>query len=239
MSRDAIARIRGALAGTDAAGALLSTQDNIFYASAFASVMDGWHLMEPIAAVFVPTDSALPVVLILPEASIISVIVSQRGGYPVHYDRLATFDMLNFCETARAEDAHLALPEDLLAELGPVMEQVEGQCEQDIIQTIAATLARHLSPDDRVLFDDLRVAARVHSVSHQQTGDALEVMLGARAVKTPAAQRAHRRRDHGLYRLTARRWQELVRGRKSGGALYDRPRRRSAARKPHAVRRRL
>ena len=186
MSRDTIARIRGALAGTDAAGALLSTQDNIFYASAFASVMDGWHLMEPIAAVFVPTDSELPVVLILPEASIISVIVSQRGGYPVHYDRLATFDMLNFCETARAEDAHLALPEDLLAELGPVMEQVEGQCEPDIIQTIAATLARHLSPDDRVLFDDLRVAARVHSISHQQTGDALEVMLGARAVKTPA-----------------------------------------------------
>ena len=186
MSSDAIARIRGALAGTDAAGALLSTQDNIFYASAFASVMDGWHLMEPIAAVFVPTDSELPVVLILPEASIISVIVSQRGGYPVHYDRLATFDMLNFCETARAEDAHLALPEDLLAELGPVMEQVEGQCEPDIIQTIAATLARHLSPDDRVLFDDLRVAARVHSISHQQTGDALEVMLGARAVKTPA-----------------------------------------------------
>ena len=186
MSSDAIARIRGALAGTDAAGALLSTQDNVFYASAFASVMDGWHLMEPIAAVFVPTDSALPIVLILPEASIISVIVSQRGGYPVHYDRLATFDMLNFCETARAEDAHLALPEDLLAELGPVMEQVEGQCEPDIIQTIAATLARHLSPDDRVLFDDLRVAARVHSVSHQQTGDALEVMLGARAVKTPA-----------------------------------------------------
>ena len=152
MSSDTIARIRKELAKTDAAGALLSTQDNIFYASAFASVMDGWHLMEPIAAVFVPTDSAGPVVLILPEASIISVIVSQRGGYPVHYDRLATFDMLNFCETARAEDAHLALPEDLLAELGPVMEQVEGQCEQDIIRTIAATLSRHLSLSERVLF---------------------------------------------------------------------------------------
>lgn len=186
MSSDTIARIREELAKTDAAGALLSTQDNIFYASAFASVMDGWHLMEPIAAVFVPTDSAGPVVLILPEASIISVIVSQRGGYPVHYDRLATFDMLNFCETARAEDAHLALPEDLLAELGLVMEQVEGQCEQDIIRTIAATISRHLSSDERVLFDDLRVAARVHSISQQQTGDALEVMLGARAVKTPA-----------------------------------------------------
>jgi Xaa-Pro dipeptidase len=185
MSSDTIARIREELAKTDAAGAVLSTQDNIFYASAFASVMDGWHLMEPIAAVFVPTDSAGPVVLILPEASIISVIVSQRGGYPVHYDRLATFDMLNFCETARAEDAHLALPEDLLAELGPVMELVEGQCERDIIQTIAATLSRHLSSGERVLFDDLRVAARVHSISQQKTGDALEVMLGARAVKTP------------------------------------------------------
>ena len=186
MSSDTIARIRKELAKTDAAGALLSTQDNIFYASAFASVMDGWHLMEPIAAVFVPTDNAVPVVLILPEASIISVIVSQRGGYPIHYDRLATFDMLNFCETARAEDAHLALPEDLLAELGPVMEQIEGQCEQDIIRTIAATLSRHLSLSERVLFDDLRVAARVHSISQQQTGDALEVMLGARAVKTSA-----------------------------------------------------
>ena len=75
----------------------LSTQDNIFYASGFSSVMDGWHLVEPIAAIFIPTDSALPVVLILPEASIISLIVSERGGHPVHFERIATFDMLNFC----------------------------------------------------------------------------------------------------------------------------------------------
>ena len=100
------------------------------------------------------------------------------------------------------------------------MEQVEGQCEQDIIQTIAATLARHLSPDDRVLFDDLRVAARVHSASHQQTGDALEVMLDAGAVKTPAELATLREAGasptrSGLYRLTAQRWQELVRGRKA------------------------
>ena len=79
--------------------------------------MDGWHLIEPIAAVFVPADAALPLVLILPEASIISLIVSDRGGHPVYYERIATFDMLNFCETARAEDAHLALPEDLLKSL--------------------------------------------------------------------------------------------------------------------------
>ena len=179
-----IGRIRAQLTSEGAAGAVLSTPDNIFYATGFSSVMDGWHLVEPIAAVFVPTDSASPVVLILPEASVISPIVSQRGGHPVHFDRLATFDMLNFCETARAEDAHLALPEDLLAELGGLMELVESQCEPDIIQTIAASLSRHVAQDELILFDDLRVAARVEALTGQASGDALDVMFAARSVKT-------------------------------------------------------
>ena len=179
-----IRRIRAQLASEGAAGAVLSTPDNIFYATGFSSVMDGWHLVEPIAAVLVPTDAASPVVLILPEASVISPIVSERGGHPVHFDRLATFDMLNFCETARAEDAHLALPEDLLAELGDVMERVEGECEPDIIQTIAASLSRHVAKGDRILFDDLRVAARIEALTGQASGDALDVMFAARAVKT-------------------------------------------------------
>ena len=146
--------------------------------------MDGWRLAEPIAAVFVPTDAGLPVVLILPEASVISPIVSERGGHPVHYDRLATFEMLNFCETARAEDAHLALPADLLTELGEVLERVEGKCMPDIIQTIAASISRHLAKNDLVLFDDLRVAARVEALTGQSTDDGLEAMFAARAVKT-------------------------------------------------------
>ncbi len=179
-----ITRIRAQLASEGAAGAVLSTPDNIFYATGFSSVMDGWHLVEPIAAVLVPTDAASPVVLILPEASVISPIVSERGGHPVHFDRLSTFDMLNFCETARAEDAHLALPEDLLAELGDVMERVEGECEPDIIQTIAASLSRHVAKGDRILFDDLRVAARIEALTGQASGDALDAMFSARAVKT-------------------------------------------------------
>ena len=182
--QEKISRIRAQLASEGAAGAMLSTPDNIFYATGFSSVMDGWHLVEPIAAVFVPTDTASPVILILPEASVISPIVSERGGHAVHFDRLATFDMLNFCETARAEDAHLALPEDLLAELGGVMELVEGQCEPDIIRTIAASLSRHVAQDELILFDDLRVAARVEALTGQASGDALDVMFSARAVKT-------------------------------------------------------
>ena len=182
--QEKISRVRAQLASEGAAGAMLSTPDNIFYATGFSSVMDGWHLVEPIAAVFVPTDTASPVILILPEASVISPIVSERGGHAVHFDRLATFDMLNFCETARAEDAHLALPKDLLAELGGVMELVEGQCEPDIIRTIAASLSRHVAQDELILFDDLRVAARVEALTGQASGDALDVMFSARAVKT-------------------------------------------------------
>ena len=179
-----INRIRAQLTIAGAAGAVLSTQDNVYYATGFSSVMDGWRLAEPIAAVFVPTDAGLPVVLILPEASVISPIVSERGGHPVHYDRLATFEMLNFCETARAEDAHLALPADLLTELGEVLERVEGKCMPDIIQTIAASISRHLAKNDLVLFDDLRVAARVKALTGQSTDDGLEAMFAARAVKT-------------------------------------------------------
>jgi Xaa-Pro aminopeptidase len=163
---------------------MLSTRDHVFYATGFSSVMDGWLLAEPIAAVFVPAKTTSPVVLILPEASVISPIVSERGGHPIHYDRIATFDMLNFCETARAEDAHLALPEDLLAELGEVMGRIEGDCKPDIIQTIAASLSRHVAKNDLILFDDLRVAARVEALNGQSTGDALEAMFAARAVKT-------------------------------------------------------
>ena len=79
--------------------------------------------------------------------------------------------MLNFCETARAEDAHLALPADLLTELGEVLERVEGKCMPDIIQTIAASISRHLAKNDLVLFDDLRVAARVEALTGQSTDD--------------------------------------------------------------------
>ena len=184
MHAEKVEKIRAQLASVDAAGAVLSTQDNIFYASGFSSVMDGWHLVEPIAALFIPTDMALPVVLILPEASIISLIVSERGGHPVYFERIATFDMLNFCSTARAEDAHLSLPEDLLAELGRVMERVDGQCEPDIIQSIAAILSHYLSQNDQIFFDDLRVAAHIKALTGQSTGDALDVMFGARVIKT-------------------------------------------------------
>ena len=41
MYAEKIIKIRAQLASVGAAGAVLSTQDNIFYASGFSSVMDG------------------------------------------------------------------------------------------------------------------------------------------------------------------------------------------------------
>ena len=51
-----IAQLRSRLSQAGSAGAMLTTTDNILYATGFSSVMDGWHLIEPIAAVFVPTQ---------------------------------------------------------------------------------------------------------------------------------------------------------------------------------------
>lgn len=186
MSYDTIKRLREQLEQGDAAGIVLSTLDNVYYATGFGSVMDGWHLMEPIAAVYVPADPSEPVVLFLPEASLISLVVSARDGYPIGFDRLRTFDMLNFCETARAEDVHLDLPEDLVAELTAISDRVEGHCAGDIIQSIADCLTDHCPPDATVLFDDLRVADRVHARTGQAWADGLDVMLACRAIKTPA-----------------------------------------------------
>ena len=64
-----IQRLRGALKSAGADALVLTTVDNVYYASGFSSVMDGWHLIEPIAAVVIPADDALPVSLFLPEDS--------------------------------------------------------------------------------------------------------------------------------------------------------------------------
>ena len=184
MYTQKIEQIRRHLRESGAAGIVLSTQDNILYSTGFSSVMDGWHLIEPLAAVFVPTDPARPIVLMLPEASLISLIVSQRAGYPIHFDRIGTFDLLNFCETARAQDAHLSLPEDLLEDLSTLSEQVEGPCAPDVIQAIAASVERHVGQGESVLFDDLRVAGRVAELTGRHAGDGLNVILNSRAIKT-------------------------------------------------------
>jgi len=184
MADQKIRQLRAQLSLSGAAGIVLTNVDNVRYSTGFASVMDGWHLIEPIAAVLIPTESHLPVSLFLPEASLVSLVVSERAGHSVTFDQLRTYDMLNFCATARAYDAHLSLPEDLIADVEIISQRVAGECAVDIVSAIGACLADQQVDSSLMLFDDLRVANHLQSRSGQPWADGLDVMLATRAIKT-------------------------------------------------------
>lgn len=185
LSDSTIEAMRAQLRAHDAAAIVLTKTDNVDYACGFTSVMDGWNLIEPIAGVFIPASSKLPVTLFLPEASLISLVVAQRSGCGIVYERLRTYDMLNFCETARSQDAHLSLPEDLVQELATISEDVEGNCAPTILESIAECLQDHVLENTKVLFDDLRVANRLQQRHQQVWQDGLDVVLACRSVKQP------------------------------------------------------
>ncbi len=177
-------RLRGRLAETGAAGIVLSTSDNVAYVTGYESVMDGWHLPEPIAAVFVPASEALPVTLFLPEASLIGLVVAEREGHAVAFERLRTFDLLNFCVTGRSEDVHLELAADLQDQLQQLNTCVDGACAPTIVDSIVACLQSLSLTGDTVLFDDMRVALSADKACGQLWADGLDLMLAARSIKT-------------------------------------------------------
>lgn len=195
MHHQKIDQLRAQLNATGAAGAVLTGIDNVYYLSGYQSVMDGWQLPEPMSAVYVPADKSAPVVLCLPEASLIGIIVAKREGAPISYDKLAVFDLLNFCQTARAEDAYMQLGADITAELGAIAGDILGTCQPTVIQSIA-TFLQDLQVSGKILFDDMRVALRVQEASGSSIdidinigfdiGDAFETMFAARSIKTPS-----------------------------------------------------
>ena len=124
--------LRENLKAKDAAGIVLSMSTNVDYISGYQSVMDGWHLAEPLSAVFIPLDSKRPITLFLPEASIIGLVVASREQSPIRFERLRTFDLLNFCITARAQDAHLELTEELIEDLEQYSKLIDGDCAPDL-----------------------------------------------------------------------------------------------------------
>ncbi len=109
----------------------------------------------------------------MPEASLISIVTSEQGGYPVYYERIRTYDMLNFCETARIEDAHSTLPDALNEALSSIINRVEGDCAENIILAIQRCLEERGFSKDTVSFDDIRVATRIAENNQQPRGDAL------------------------------------------------------------------
>ena len=179
-----IQRLRSRLVDAGASGIVLSASDNVAYLSGYESVMDGWQLPEPISAVFLPTSPDLPMTLFLPEASLIGLVVAQREGHPVAFDRLRTFDLLNFCVTARSADAHLELAPDLLRELERLGNLVDGDCAPTVVASVSACLQDLGLTGETVLFDDMRVALAAEQVCGQRYADGLDTIFAARSIKT-------------------------------------------------------
>ena len=184
MFEEKILRLRNELANNGAEGVVLTQPENVYYATGFESVMDGWRLPEPISGVYIPLRKDEPTTLLLPEASLISLLVAEREGCPIYFESLKTFDLLNFCVIARAEDLHKKLEQTASERLTHFASQIEGKCEPDILIALAAMLKKRANQKKLILFDDMRVALKLVQSIGQRYGDSYDMLFKVRAIKT-------------------------------------------------------
>ena len=184
MKNHKIERLRSLLNQKEMDGIVLSNSDNVYYASGYNNVMDGWQLPEPMSAVFVPADETKPIVLFIPEASLIGIIVSEREGHYIHYDKIATFDLLNFCQTARAHDAYMQLNEDISKRIQEISTDIIGDCQNNLVLSLEQVIKNYGSKKP-ILFDDMRIAYRLSKKIDLNFEDGFELVIEARSVKTP------------------------------------------------------
>ena len=184
MFEEKISRIREELHHLGAEGVVLTHPDNVYYATGFESVMDGWRLPEPISGVYIPSSESEPIVLLLPEASIISLLVAEREGYPVHFQALKTFDLLNFCVMGRSEDLYLKLEEKAGERLAHFSGLVEGECEPDIVCALSEMIKKRSIQKKLILFDDMRIGFKLNQSLQQLYEDAFDMLFRVRLIKT-------------------------------------------------------
>lgn len=180
-------------AGFDAL--VLSYPHDVLYATGYRSVLERWGQHEPMAAVVVAADPDVPVVLCLPEANVGLLAVLADQGRPDRAGELRVFELLNFCEVVRSPDPFAAPSAIGEAAMRIYGERVAGRCEPDVIASVAAALRDHGLASARIGFDDLRVGAHVGGAlgGGLKTADALDAVMRARMVKTPAELEAFRR----------------------------------------------
>ncbi len=196
MNDPRLGRLRAEMRAAGLDALVLSVPQNVLYASGYESILERWHLPEPLAAVIVGADTDLPVNLCLPEANIALLATLESQGKPVRADELRVFELLNFCEVARAVDPDAApspLSEAAMAIYG---ERVRGACQPDIVSAVAAGLMDMGFSGCCLGFDDLRLACHVAERSRGldiETRDALDLTLRARIIKTAPELDAFRR----------------------------------------------
>ena len=212
MYSEKLARLRRELTLMDATGAVFTHSDAVRYFTGFESVMDGWRLPEPMSGVYIPTDSQKPIVLLIPEASLISLLVAERESQPIFYQSIATFDLLNFCVTARAEDVYLKLEQAVGERLGHFAAQIEGDCQPDIIAALSKLLSARGTTQKLIIYDDMRVALRVHESVGQHFGDAFDALFRVRAIKTADEIEIFRQSGRKADRVMAHTVKQLAKG---------------------------
>ena len=212
MYSEKLARLRRELTLMDATGAVFTHSDAVRYFTGFESAMDGWRLPEPMSGVYIPTDSQKPIVLLIPEASLISLLVAERESQPIFYQSIATFDLLNFCVTARAEDVYLKLEQAVGERLGHFAAQIEGDCQPDIIAALSKLLSARGTTQKLIIYDDMRVALRVHESVGQHFGDAFDALFRVRAIKTADEIEIFRQSGRKADRVMAHTVKQLAKG---------------------------
>ncbi len=187
MSDARTARIRDELQASGLDAIVLTHPHDVVYSSNYNSILERWWQQEPLSAVIVPAARDKPVTLLLPEANVALLAEMESRGKPDTADEVRVFEMLNFCEVARANDPH-ARP-GALGEAARAMytKRIAGSCHPDIMSALAVALADHGLAGSRIAFDDLRIGwhlAHGRDAMAIEISDGLDLMMRARVVKT-------------------------------------------------------
>lgn len=191
-----IAQIRAGMerAGLDAV--VLTNQYDVLYATGYTSVLERWNLQEPLAAAIVARDPRVPVILAIPEANIAMLPVLAESGRPDRAGEIRVFELLTFCDMARQVDPWARKNALVDAAMDMYGRRVRGRSEPDLMSCLAQTLLEHGLAAARIGFDDLRISfhlQRDQRFSSMVVDDALDLMIRARAIKTPDEIAAFRR----------------------------------------------
>jgi Xaa-Pro aminopeptidase len=188
MADPRIEHIRAELAREQWDAIVLTNTHDVVYATGYSSIMEYWTLQEPICAAIVARDPAIPVVLVLPEATIALLAVSAEAGQPDRAEELRLTELLTFCEMARAADPDAKPGAIASAATDIFRSRVKGKTRSNLVEGITDALADHGLAGKRVAFDELRVwlwVQRDKRFAGYAPLDGVDAMVRARSVKTP------------------------------------------------------
>jgi len=213
MSSETIARLRMMMAREGIDAVILSHPHDVRYATGYHSVLERWTQQEPLCGAVVPCDPDKPVTLLIPEASIGVIAVANEQESQIFCDEIRAFDMLNFCQVARAEDPG-ARSSSLARAAGAIAgEKIRGTCQPDMLSALSAALKANGLDRGRIGCDDWRVGQYATREMQVDLFDALDFLMRVRVVKTPGEIARYRKVGALADAVIAQAGREVVHGR--------------------------